>query len=58
MKGRRIDSESGRETFALIFDAAHEAVEELTRFARDHALSAAHFTGTGALSGAVLGCFD
>ena len=45
-------------TFVVVFDSGDEVVEHLLAFAREHRLSAAEFTGIGAVSDAVLGYFD
>ena len=45
-------------TFAVVFDTGDEVLHQLLAFAREHQLSAAEFTGIGALSDAVLGYFD
>jgi predicted DNA-binding protein with PD1-like motif len=45
-------------TWALVFDKGDEAKSELERFAREHGLTAAHFSGIGALSSVTLGYFD
>jgi len=45
-------------TFVLVFENDDEVLENLLAFAREHRLSAAEFTGIGALSDAVLGYFD
>ena len=45
-------------TFAVAFDKGDEVLENLLAFAREQRLSAAEFTGIGALSDAVLGYFD
>jgi uncharacterized protein len=45
-------------TFALVFDTGDEVLDHLLAFAREYRLSAAEFTGIGALSDAVLGYFD
>jgi predicted DNA-binding protein with PD1-like motif len=45
-------------TFAVVFDKGDEVLENLLAFARAENLSAAEFTGLGALSDAVLGYFD
>jgi uncharacterized protein len=44
--------------WALVFDKGDEPVGELERFARDHGLTAASFTGIGAFEEVVLGYFD
>jgi predicted DNA-binding protein with PD1-like motif len=45
-------------TVALVFDEGEEVAEGLLRFAQEENLTAARFTGIGALSRAVLGFFD
>ena len=45
-------------TYALIFDKGDEVVKELTAFATEHRLAAAHFTAIGAFSQVTLGYFD
>ena len=45
-------------TFAVVFDKGDEVLEQLLAFAKAEDLSAAEFTGLGALSDAVLGYFD
>ena len=57
MKGKLINDGAQR-TFAVIFDKGDEVLENLRTFAKEHRLSAAEFTGLGALSDAVLGYFD
>jgi predicted DNA-binding protein with PD1-like motif len=57
MKSKLIH-EAPQQTFALVFDKGDEVLENLQAFAREHRLSAAEFTGLGALSDAVLGYFD
>ena len=47
-----------QKTYALIFDKGDEVVRELTAFAKQHAVGAAHFTAIGALSEVTLGYFD
>jgi predicted DNA-binding protein with PD1-like motif len=47
-----------QKTFALVFDKWDEVVRDLTAFATDNRLSAAHFTGIGALSDVTLGFFE
>ncbi len=58
MKAKLIYEEQGEKTFALVFDPGDEAMEELTNFAKENGLSAAHFTAIGAFSDATLGYFD
>ena len=57
MKSKLIHDAPPR-TYAVVFDTGDEALEQLSAFAREHGLSAAEFTGIGALSDAVLGYFD
>jgi predicted DNA-binding protein with PD1-like motif len=51
-------SDSGEKTFALIFERGDEVVSILTDFARREKIRAAHFTGIGAFSSAILAYFD
>ena len=57
MKAKLIH-EQGEKTFALVFDPGDEVMEELTNFAKENGLNAAHFTAIGAFSDATLGYFD
>ena len=57
MKSKLIHNAAQR-TFALVFDPGDEVLEKLLAFAKQHRLTAASFTGLGALSDAVLGYFD
>lgn len=50
--------ELGGGRFALVFDKGDEPVSELERFAREHGVTAASFTGIGAFEEVVLGYFD
>jgi predicted DNA-binding protein with PD1-like motif len=50
--------ELGGGRFALVFDKGDEPISELERFAREHGLTAASFTGIGAFEEVVLGYFD
>lgn len=54
MKAKRLDEQS----YALVFDKGDEPIGELERFAREHEITAAHFTGIGAFAKVVLGYFD
>jgi predicted DNA-binding protein with PD1-like motif len=57
MKSKLINA--GREkTWAVVFETGDEVIEGLTAFAHEQGLSASHFTAVGALSGAMLGCFN
>jgi predicted DNA-binding protein with PD1-like motif len=57
MKSKLIH-DAEQKTFALVFEKDDEAVQELTRFAKQHDLAASHFTAIGAFKNAVLGFFD
>lgn len=57
MKSKRI-SQGAERSFVLVFETGDEVMETLLAFARAQRLDAAHFTGIGALSDAVLGFFD
>jgi uncharacterized protein len=46
------------ETHVLVFDKGDEVMENLTGFASDRRLSAAHFTAIGAFSDVTLGFLD
>ena len=50
--------EQEEKTFALVFDPGDEVMGELTNFAKENGLDAAHFTAIGAFSDATLGYFD
>jgi uncharacterized protein len=58
MKARELAQSGGERVYALVFDTGDEAKSEIERFARERSLSAAHFTGIGALSDVTLGYFD
>jgi predicted DNA-binding protein with PD1-like motif len=51
-------SENAERTFILVFDKGDEAMSELTEFAEEQGVSAAHLTGIGAFSDVTLGYFD
>jgi len=57
MKSKLLQQDGAR-SFALVFDRGDEIMAGLLAFAREQHLDAAHFTGIGALSDAVLGFFD
>jgi uncharacterized protein len=57
MRSRRI-GEGARRTFVLVFEPGEEAIAGLQGFARENRITAGHFTGIGAFSGATLGFFD
>jgi predicted DNA-binding protein with PD1-like motif len=57
MKSKLIH-EGAQRTFAVVFDKGDDVLENLLAFAKEHKLTAAEFTGLGALSDAVLGYFD
>jgi uncharacterized protein len=50
--------DTGQKTFAVILDTGDEAMASLLAFAKQHHITAAHFTAIGAFSAAVLGYFD
>jgi uncharacterized protein len=54
---RLLHEEGGQKTFILVFATGDEVMFGLEAFAREQALSAAHFTAIGAFSEAVLGYF-
>jgi predicted DNA-binding protein with PD1-like motif len=58
MKSRELAADSGRVTFALIFDEGDEVLSCLNTFASANRLSAASFTAIGAFSGVTLAWFD
>ncbi len=58
MKSRILNETNGQREFVLIFDSGDEVMSQLKRFAAECSLSAAHFTGIGALSGATVAWFD
>jgi predicted DNA-binding protein with PD1-like motif len=45
-------------SFVLVFQTGDEVNAQLSAFAKQHGLTAAHFSAIGALSGAKLGYFD
>jgi len=47
-----------RKTYVVVFEDGEEAIAGLERFAAEHDLTAAEFTGLGAFSSAVLGFFN
>lgn len=57
MKAKPIIAD-GHKDWVLVFDTDDEVIETLLSFARQHELSASHFTGLGALRRATLGYFD
>lgn len=56
MKAKLIHDAPQR-TFAVVFDKGDDVLEHLMAFAKQHRLTAAEFTGLGALSDVVLGYF-
>lgn len=58
MKAKLLEHSKGAELFALIFETGDEVTSGILNFAREHHLSAAHFSGIGAFQKAVLGYFD
>jgi predicted DNA-binding protein with PD1-like motif len=58
MRSTTLDERGGHRTFAVVMDKGDEAVTELTRFAREHGITAAGLTAVGACQEATLGWFD
>jgi predicted DNA-binding protein with PD1-like motif len=58
MHARELTANGQTATFALVFDGGDEVIETLTAWCRAKGVTAARFTGIGALSGAVLAWFD
>jgi uncharacterized protein len=56
MKSRMLDKQPN--TYALIFETGDEVSQGLASFAKEHQLSAAHFTAIGAFQDVTLGYFD
>jgi len=57
MKSKLLD-DSTQKTFAVILETGEEAMGALLAFAKEHKVTAGHFTGIGAFSRLVLGYFD
>jgi len=57
MKSKLIN-DGDQKTFALIFEAGDEVMENLNSFANDTKLKASQFTAIGAFSDATVGYFD
>lgn len=57
MQAKLLDTQSGRRTFAIIFDKDDEVMTGLERFAAEKQLGASHFTAIGAFSRAVVAFF-
>ena len=57
MKAKLFQAEKPR-TWVLVFGAEDEPVAEIERFAREHGLAGAHFTGIGAFRDAVVAFFE
>ena len=51
-------AEGAERTFVLVFETGDEVIDEITRFAGDQRLTAAHFVGIGALSRLTVGYFN
>lgn len=58
MKASRLHEDAGETTWVLVLDKGDEVVGSLGAFAREHGITAAHFTAIGAFSRATLGYFD
>jgi predicted DNA-binding protein with PD1-like motif len=58
VKSRILNESNGQREFVLVFDSGDEVMSQLKRFAVEQHLTAAHFTGIGALSDATVAWFD
>jgi predicted DNA-binding protein with PD1-like motif len=58
MKASLLDESAGGRTFMVVLATGDEAMTSLMSFAREHDVSAGHFTAIGAFSNAVVGYFD
>ena len=58
MKVKQLSDADGRREWAVIFDPGDEVADGLKRFAAEHRLTAATFTGIGALSDVTTGWFN
>jgi uncharacterized protein len=58
MQATILHTEGGQTTHLLILAAGEETIHTLTRFARESAIGAAHFTAVGAFSRAEVGFFE
>jgi len=58
MKSKRLKQTGAETTWALVFDKGDEVMKTLTAFAKEHRLTAAHFTAIGAFSEVRLGYFQ
>jgi hypothetical protein len=58
MKAKRVTHSGGETTWVLVLDKGDEVVKTLTTFAREHRLTAGHFTAIGAFSETRLGYFQ
>jgi uncharacterized protein len=58
MQARQLGASNGSRTWALVYERGDEALSTLEAFAREHGLTAAHFTAIGAFSDVTLGYFD
>lgn len=56
MQSRKIDKQPN--TYAVIFETGDEVTAGLAAFAREHSLSASHFTGIGGFQEVTIGYFD
>jgi predicted DNA-binding protein with PD1-like motif len=51
-------AEGAERTFVLVFETGDEVIGQITQFASDQRLTAAHFVGIGALSQLTVGYFN
>ena len=54
----KLIDQGAQRTFAVVFSKGDDVLKSLLAFAREQRLTAAEFTGIGALSDAILGYFD
>ena len=54
----KLINDADERSYALIFDTDDEVIAGLEAFAREHAISASHFSAIGAFRRATLGYFD
>lgn len=58
MHNTLLAEKDGKRVFAVVLDAGDEAFACISRFANDHAISAASITAIGAFQAATVGFFD
>lgn len=58
MNARKLADTNGVQTFVLVFDSGEPVTAPLMRFAREHAIESAAFSGIGAFERVTLGYFE